>query len=237
MTILAADKFGPNRNLLITLRKLGYFNHSGITMDVTWGRGKWWPTARQDPDNAKAWGDTYSRFIRHDLYTLDGVSYLALPEPDASVTMIAFDPPYISPGGRASSTIGDFNERYGIDKVARTPDLLDAEVARALRELMRVVEPGGIILHKTANYITSGQLHLSTVDAINSGTSIGLKVAEMLTHVGNVRAQPAGRTVRHARQNSSTMIVWRKPGRRPKRSRPIPVDWPTDDAERPEINI
>lgn len=212
--IMAADRFGTNTQLMQTVEALGYFDHRGTSIDVTWGRGKWWKHVK--PPN----------LIAHDKYTLDGVDYLNLPERDGSVTLAAFDPPYISPGGRTTSTMTDFNNRYGVDRVARTPHLLDAEVERALRELWRVLEPGGIVLHKTANYITSGKLHLSQIDAINSGIAIGFKLDEMLLHVGNVRAQPSGRKVRHARQNVSYLLVWRKPGRRPRRSAAIKVVIP-----------
>ena len=206
MTILSADKFKSNAHLIETVRALGYFDHAGLTVDVTWGRGTWWK--RYQPP----------RFQAHDKYTLDGVDYHALPYGDASVTLVAFDPSYVAPGGRVSSGLGEFNQRYGLDRVGKRPSDIEHDVRRALREIDRVLEPGGVCLHKTANYVSSGRLQLSALDSVAAGQLVGWKVADLLTHVGPARPQPAGRRVVHARQNTSWLIIWRKPGRRPHHS-------------------
>lgn len=211
MTILAATSWPSNADLILDVKALGYFDHAGINMDVTYGRGKWWNKFTPTP------------LIKHDKHNgpaKDGVDFRKLPETDASVTLVAFDPPYVSRGGRDTSpTMTDFNNRYGIDTAPATPAMMMKEIREGMTEINRVLEPGGTVLQKGCDYISSGRLVLAIHDAMCHGLSLGWTVSEQLTHVGTVRAQPSGRRVVHARHNCSTLLVWRNQGRRPATSR------------------
>jgi hypothetical protein len=118
--------------------------------------------------------------------------------------------------------------------------------AQGLGEAARICKPGGFVMTKCADYISSGRLQLASHWMLAAGLELGLRVHDKLTHVGHVRAQPAyttciecggdggdhatgrpcercggvgemERKVVHARQNASTLWVFQRPPERKKR--------------------
>jgi hypothetical protein len=178
-----------------------------VVMDVTFGRGTWWHWRREE---------YVVRFTAHDL-KIDGVDFRALPEPDESVDVVAYDPPYVSTGGKATSTIPEFNARYGIDLAYRSPASLQQYINDGLTECARVLRPQGLILAKVSNYISSGSVWPGEYHTINHALSLGLKVDDIAVHLGEPGPQPKHATQKHLRSNSSRLLVLRKPGRRSKR--------------------
>lgn len=179
-------------------------------MDVTYGRGLWWPWLM---NGGRAHG-----FTSHDLKH-DGVDFRQLPEPDESMDVIAYDPDYVAPGGRKTSTITDFNDRYGLKAEYETPASLQENTINAgLTECARVVAPQGLILAKCSTYISSGKPWLGEYHTIHHGLSLGLRVEDILVHIAGTGPQPERLLSRqqHARSNSSRLIVFRKLGRRKK---------------------
>lgn len=157
---------------------LGYLRPDDRVLDPTFGRGAWW----------KDWSP--SVLVHHDI-DQDGVDFRALPYADGEFDVVAFDPPYVCTGGRETSTLGDFNDRYGLRDAPRTPEALLAMNVAGLDECWRVVGPGGLVLCKTANYVWSGHLypgaHLTLEHALSS---TGFKLEDSFVYAGNVRAQP-----------------------------------------------
>jgi len=175
-------------------------------MDVTYGRGLWW----------KWIVGRGHEFTSHDIKH-DGVDFTNLPEESESMDVIAFDPDYVAPGGRDTSTIPDFNERYGLNDPYESPRSLQAHINDGLTECARVLRPQGILLVKCSTYISSGKPWLGEYHTIGHGLEIGLKVEDIFVHISGTGPQPKreGRQ-KHARSNSSRLIVLRKPGRRKK---------------------
>jgi hypothetical protein len=215
--------------------------------DVTYGKGTWW----------KGWWKVppfgYD-LVKHDI-KIDGVDFRKLPEADGTFDVVAFDPDYVAPGGRKTSTITEFNERYGLDGEYESPAQLQEIMNDGLTECARVLRPQGLILMKCTDYISSGNPWLGEFESIKHGLSIGLRVHDKFVHVSSPRMQPKERTRKchacdgvghvgpatgadpreyglscavcqgtgrepvrqhHARSNTSTLIVFRKPGRRSK---------------------
>lgn len=177
-----------------------------VVMDVTYGRGTWWHWRTQD---------YRMHFIAHDL-KVDGVDFRALPEADESADVVAFDPPYVAQGGRATSTIPERNDRYGLNTPYESPASLQAYINDGLLECSRVLRPQGIMFVKVSNYISSGKLWLGEAHTINTGLRAGLIVEDIAVHLGNPGPQPKHLTQKHFRSNSSRLIIFRKPGRRTK---------------------
>jgi hypothetical protein len=198
MVILAASNWPSNAELVKDIASL-YLDEDYEMADLTFGRGIWWKKWR--PKN----------LVCHDI-RIDGVDFTALPEPDDTYDAVAYDPPFISPGGRKTSTIVDFNDRFGLEAAPKSPAALQKLINGGLFEASRVTKPGGIILCKCCSYVSSGKLWPGVFLTQEYGFSIGLSLLDMFIFLGNKRPQPPGRRQVHARQNYSTMLVFRNPG-------------------------
>jgi hypothetical protein len=97
-TILAASFWRDNSALIEDAARLSYLKKEWIILDCTFGRGLWWK--RWIPDN----------LITHDI-AIDGIDWRKLPEDDNTFDAIAWDPPYVSVGGRKTTTISEFHAR------------------------------------------------------------------------------------------------------------------------------
>jgi len=206
--ILAATKWRSNAELIETIVKLGYIRPDDNLLDLTYGRGTWW-------NNYKHPGPFTKNALLPDDEIVDGTTqhdYTLLPDEWASTyDVVAFDPPYIAMGGRTKTSLPDFVNRYGLMDAPRTPADLNDYNTLGLGEAAYVCKPNGLILVKCCDYISSGQLQLASHWMLQSALEMGLQVQDKLIHIGNVRPQPAGRRIVHARQNCSYLWVFRKP--------------------------
>lgn len=195
MTILAANNWATNAELIEDVAHL-YIDDAALVLDVTYGRGKWW--TRFHP----------RYLLAHDLLTLDGVDFRKLPEADETVDIVAFDPPYVSMGGRTTSTIPDMTARYGMLDAPRTPADLRAYIADGLAQCARVTRR--LVIVKCQDYISSGTYQPATNWVIEDAATFGLDILDRFEHVTRPRPQPPGRRQVHARRNLSTLFVLEK---------------------------
>ena len=196
--VLAATAWPSNAEMVVDLVRLGYLRSEWRTLDPTYGRGAWWRKWRPD------------QLVTHDL-ALDGIDFTQLPEDDATFDAVAFDPPYVATGGRATTTMPEFASRYGMTVAPRTPALLQDLIDVGLKEIARVLRPRGLVLVKCQDYVSSGKLWIGTHHTLSAALSIGFTVVDRLEHVGRPRPQPGGRRQVHARRNLSTLFVLRAP--------------------------
>lgn len=184
--VLAATPWPSNADLIADVHRLGYLRDTDHVLDPTFENGVWWQRWRP------AQLTTHHR-------AKDGSDFRALPYPDATFDAIAFDPPYVCPGGRSTSTIPEMHERYGMaeggfdDPDFRTPAELQAIIDAGLTEMVRLVRPartkrqGGIILVKCQNYVWSGELFPGAEFTLRHAWSLGLVLVdrfELLTKPG-----------------------------------------------------
>lgn len=238
MTVCAATKWISNADMIVDVVELGYIKPTDFVVDLTYGRGKWW-TLYDHPGRFLANVDSIADAPERVSVICEDFRDLGQGHDDM-VDVVVFDPPYISMGGRATSTLPDFMDRYGLENAATTPSSLQADNERGLREAMRITRPGGLILAKCAPYISSGVRQDGDWWARDAALAMGLAVHDMLLHIGDVRAQPksqpckfcAGastddqvysqcpkcggtgrieRKVKHARNNYSVLFVFKKP--------------------------
>lgn len=214
MTVLAATAWNTNGDMIAEVVQLGFLQKDWVTLDPTYGRGLWWSKWRP------------SRLVAHDKFTLDGVDFRALPYPDEYFDASVFDPPYVSVGGRKTSTLkpvdnsrgphrrtregSDFHDRYGLRDAAKTPAGVQRDINLGLAEVARVTRPGGYILVKCQDYISGGKFWPGVFLTTKAGRALNLEIVDVLLHLGGVRPQPGGRKQRHARRNLSTLIVFRR---------------------------
>jgi hypothetical protein len=187
---------GSNGVLIATVARLGYLGGPDDTvLDLTPGRGLWW-----------------TQYRPKGLHIFNG-DFTDTGFDDDSIPVIGYDPPYISTGSRATSSIPDFYARYGVGELSGW---------RAIRRLMeagldessRILSPGGWLLMKCMNYTESGHKvwnvhHFATYQP-------RLRLVEEFIHVTGGGAQPdtnldgSPRQQKHARQVHSTLLVFTK---------------------------
>lgn len=191
MVVLAAQAWPTNAHMIEDVARLGYLHEDWPTVDVTYGRGKWW--TRWHPASLTA----------HDLKT-DGVDFRHLPEPDGSFAAVAFDPPYKLNGTPTVSVDG----RYGVDVVG-TREARHTLIRDGITECARVLSPEGFLLLKCQDQVNGGKVRWQSREFADHAETLGLALVDSLLMLGG-RPQPAGRRQVHARRNLSTLLVLRK---------------------------
>lgn len=223
MTILAAQRWPSNAELLQDVAAL-WFKPDDVIVDLTYGRGTWWKKYRhpgrvvgctRSIPEPKMLDQMEKRGIEwrmlHDFRNLGPLLWTPPDHPNHVVDVFLFDPPYVAPGGRSSSTIPDFNDRYGLVDCSASPRELHQHNALGLAQAFLYVRPGGLIVTKSMDYISSGTYQPGTYWMQRSADALGLIQVDRFEHIGNARVQPGGRRQVHARRNVSTMLVYRKP--------------------------
>ena len=198
--ILSAFPWTTNAHMIADVARLGYLHHDWHVLDPTWGKGNWWKVWRPE------------KLTAHDLFTLDGVDFRALPHPDGAFDAAAFDPPY-KLNGRSTEAV---DARYGVDVWASWQDR-HALIRDGMTECARVLAPKGYLLVKCQDQVCGGKVRWQTDEFSAHGLSLGLAKVDRLDFLVTPRPQPArsradGRESRqdHARRNYSTLLVFQK---------------------------
>lgn len=195
--VLAADNWASNGVLMRDVAALGYFREKDFVLDPTYGKGTWWSHYRP------------KYLTTHDI-AIDGQDFRKMPRKYQNLfDVIAFDPPYVAKGGRATSGIPEFDERYGLEICPATPRDLQTLICDGMTELKRCLVPYGLMLVKCMNYISSGKYWPGRFYTEQHGLALGLDIADEFVHVGHPGPQPHGRRQHHARNNYSTLIIFR----------------------------
>jgi hypothetical protein len=200
--ILAASTWKTNAELIVDVARLGYLRTEWRTLDPAHGDGKWWTLWRPD---TLVISDKYKGPEHHD--------FRHLPHVDGAFDAIAFDPPYVCPGGRKTSTIKPMHAAYGMNgDDFRTPAELQQIINDGLAEMCRVVRSRGVVLVKAKDYVWSGKLFPGAHYTLEHALSLGFELIDRFEHVGTPGPQSQTRQV-HARRNLSTLFVLRRAAR------------------------
>ncbi len=194
--IMAAHRWPTNAHLIADCARLGYLREEWRTLDPTYGRGTWW----------NEWQPV--ELVAHDI-AIDGVDFRALPHADGEFEAAVFDPPYMAPGGRKTSTAHDFNDRFGLHTTPATPALNQAVNNAGLVEVGRVVQVGGFVLTKCMDYVNGGRVFWGTHLTLSHALNNGFELVDRMEHVRHPGPQ-SQTTQEHARRNLSTLLVLRK---------------------------
>jgi tRNA G10 N-methylase Trm11 len=211
--IYAAQSWPSNAELIRDVAKLGYIRQTDTVLDPTFGNGVWWKLFLPD------------YLIAHDI-AMDGVDFALLPEADQSVDVVAFDPPYVAPGGRSTSTLIMYGQ-YGNLQTPKDPAMLQTLINWGLHEAVRVVRRKGYVLVKCMNYVSSGHVWPGVFRTQEYALGLNLRFVTMFVHSGETAGpQPKVRfktvtvngtktrvlsTQQHPRNNYSVLLVLRKP--------------------------
>lgn len=208
--VLAATAWPTNADLIADCAALGYLDEDWRVLDATYGRGSWWKEWRPRLLVTNDWDPRIATDCHAD--------FRDLPFEDGEFDAVAFDPPYVSIGGRRTTGIADFHDRYGTRDAPRTPAELQQQNDDGLAEMLRVVKPGGFVLTKCQYYVSSGNVVPGVYLTVHAAFALGFELQDCLEHIAGVRPQPSrsrkdGRPVvqQHARRNCSTLLVLRAP--------------------------
>lgn len=210
MTLLmAATQWPSNAHLIEDCHRLGYLRDDWLTLDPTYGKGTWWRRYRP------------TRLLCHD-QALDGTDFRSLYYRDEAFDAIAFDPPYVSKGGKETSGIKGMDALYGIGE--NTDKTTPAEIQKlmddGLTEMYRMLKPGGICLYKGKNYISSGSYWPGIFKMKAHADKLGFELIDMAIMVTGPPPEPetrAGKPAgpqKHFRNNYSVLLVLQKPKRK-----------------------
>lgn len=199
MTVLAAHRWRTNGDLIADVAKLGYL--AGHVLDPTYGRGLWW--TKYTPDRLSA------SDINGDGYVIYAHDFTALPHERETFDAVTFDPPYVAMGGRRTTGLPDFFERFGLTDAPATPRLLQDFINAGIDECVRVLKPGGYLLVKCKDYISSGRYWPGTFHVMNRAMAWTVLV-DRFEMIGSPSVRPGSSKQFHARRNHSTLLVFRK---------------------------
>jgi len=191
-SVVRARTNGP----LIAAAATLWIQPDDLVVDATYGRGNFWTRYRPE------------RLVTHDI-ALDGVDLRHLPEADQTVDVVVLDPPYIAQGGRDTSTVPEFLDRYGLDDGPKTPAAIEALVAAGISEAGRVLKPGGRLMVKCMDYISGGKFIGGRHHVVTTALASGFDQVDEFIHVSGLGPQPPGRRQVHSRRAHSFLCVFR----------------------------
>lgn len=193
--ILAAHPWKDNSALIADAAALGYIGDR--VLDPTFGKGNWWK--QHQP----------VELVGHDI-TTTGVDFRALPDIGPFDT-VAFDPPYVPVGGRTTTTIDDFNQRYGLVEVPHTNEELRELIRDGMAEFRHVLTKNGTLLVKCMSYVTGGRWRPMPRWVAQDAERLGYVQIDELVHLRRPGPQPNHPVQRTARRNYSMLLVFRWP--------------------------
>lgn len=215
-TVQSVVQSRENGPLLATVAQL-WIGPEELVVDVTYGRGNFWTVFRP------------GRLVAHDL-ALDGVDFRQLPEADGTADVVVFDPPYIPQGGRETSTLnrrpgggpnvrepGGFLERYGLYDGPRNVTELDELVAAGMKECTRILAPGGRLMVKCMDYISSRKYQQGRHKVVLCAGALGLRQVDEFVHYSGLGPQPPRDVQEHSRRAHSFLCVFQASKRRARR--------------------
>lgn len=190
--VRTVTEWPTNGHMIADMHRMGWIRDTDRVIDLTYGLGVFWSVWRPE------------RLVAHDLNPVkgDGVDWRALPDEDGSADVIVFDGPYAAPGGRATSTIDDMHDRFGMRTMPRNPEEAHAYLCTAFPEIVRVLRPkvlrhpdprfrtGGLALVKCMDYVWGGRYRRAVDALINEAERHGLMLLDMAIYVDEPGPQP-----------------------------------------------
>lgn len=164
----------------------------GPVLDVTYGRGSFWTKHRP------------TDLTTNDLRVPDVDHALDFTEPFPTAwrgawATVVFDPPY-----KLNGTPTD-DSRYGVDEKVTVAERL-RRIRVGVANCAHLVAPGGYLWIKYQDQVANGEMHWQS-DQIRDQLPGWVREARMFV-AGTCRPQ---RSQRRARNNYSTLEVWRRP--------------------------
>lgn len=182
-----------NADLMVNVMNLGYVGR--LVLDATYGGGGFWNKVRPE------------LLVASDIKLTDGnlcSDFTCLPFIENTFDTVVLDGPY-KLGGTPS--LSEFDERYGIDVPTRWQDRNEL-IKRGITDCIRVARK--YVLIKCQDQVSSGHVRWQTREFTDHAESCGTILVDRFDLLGHRMPQPPGRSQKHARRNTSTLLVMEK---------------------------
>ena len=134
-----------------------------------------------------------------------------LPLPDASISCMMLDPPFLATKGKSltEGTGNRINRRFGVYPDEKS---LHQMYVGIIREAYRVLKPGGILVFKCQDKVSSGKQYLSHVFVINTAVETGFYPKDLFVLLAKNRlvADWQVRNQKSARKYHCYFLVFQK---------------------------
>ena len=135
-----------------------------------------------------------------------------LPLENQSINSIIFDPPFLATTGpslKSDENNNLINKRFG---VYPNEQALHQMYWDSLKEFWRILKPGGILIFKCQDKVSSGKQYMTHVYTINMAEDIGFYTLDLFVlGVESRLVADWQRNQKHARKFHSYFLVFQKP--------------------------
>lgn len=204
--IHAVQSVHTNAELIKVVAGL-HFKPVDRVYDCTYGTGKWW----------RKYKPRY--FYHSDLDDQnDPIDFREMPWDDEQFDVTCFDPPYVSIGGRKTTTLPSFIKAYGMQTSKLTVKDNEFLIYQGMAECHRVTRVGGLVVVKCMNYISGGKFVQGHdfVTRFCAGEMMGMEQVGEFIHWSGLGPQPkhnldgSVRRQVHARNSHSFLCLFKK---------------------------
>lgn len=217
---MRARTYRDNSELIRAAEQLGHIR--GRVLDATYGGGVFWNLIR--PPGLVSMDAFPSAPVR-----VVG-DFTHSPFRCRSFDTVVYDPPYKLNGTPDDDPDGS-DRRYGVGDYTRWQDRM-ALIMVGVADLAPLVANQGRLLVKVMDQVCSGAMRFQTDDVRDVAVAAGLIKVERLDYLNDPRTQPTGgkeqpdgtvskvRQRKHADANYSSLLIFKRAGRRPSARRP-----------------
>lgn len=194
-SVVQSERNGP----LIAAAAQLWLNDNDRVLDMTYGRGRFWTEYRPDYMCTNDIDPETDAFHHEDFRKLSFAG--------GSFDVVVYDPPYILRGGDpTTSTVEDFNARYGLERF-QTMDELRLLILDGLREAIRVTSDR--LLVKCTDQISSGRFVGNHHWIVGRCLERGLEQVDEFVHYSGTGPGSWERQL-HSRRAHSFLCIFRK---------------------------
>lgn len=179
MTVLAAYLWRNNGYMIADVARVGWIKETDYVLDATYGSGLWWRV-----------------FTPEELIPFNGDFTQMHQFEGEGCDVVAFDPPYVAPGGRTTTTIQAMWRRYAMGRSKMTPERNQFLINDGIELSWGALRHRGLLLVKSMSYISSGQYYDGVYHTKKFIIEqMGMKIEDEFIYLtANGGPQPGGRT-------------------------------------------